>query len=44
MFDGEESKSLIEWEFDEVMKKIHSNRLSLTNEEDEMLRKIASRF
>ena len=37
-------QNLIEWEFQGIMEKIISNRLALTSEEDEMLRKIASRF
>ena len=36
--------SVPEWEFTNIMSKITSNRLLLTNEEDEMLKKIASRF
>lgn len=36
--------SVPEWEFTNIMSKISSNRLQLTNEEDEMLKKIASRF
>ena len=40
----EPSRNLIEWEFQGIMEKIISNRLLLSAEEDEMLRKIASRF
>lgn len=36
--------SIPEWEFIDTIEKISSNRLQLTNEEDEMLKKIASRF
>ena len=36
--------SVPEWEFIDTIEKISSNRLQLTNEEDEMLKKIASRF
>ena len=36
--------SVPEWEFTNIMSKISSNRLQLTSEEDEMLKKIASRF
>lgn len=36
--------NLVEWEFQEIIEKIALNRLRLSNEEDEMLRKIASRF
>lgn len=37
-------QSLAEWEFNNIIDKIASNRLQLTNEEDELLKKIASRF
>ena len=40
----DEPLSVPEWEFTNIMSKISSNRLQLTNEEDEMLKKIASRF
>lgn len=36
--------SVPEWEFINIISKISSNRLQLTSEEDEMLKKIASRF
>lgn len=36
--------SVYEWEFIDTIEKISSNRLQLTNEEDEILKKIASRF
>lgn len=36
--------SILETEFNNTINKIQSNRLRLTNEEDEILRKIASRF
>jgi len=36
--------NIIEWEFDAIIKKIASNRLRLTSEEEEILQKIASRF
>ena len=36
--------SIPETEFNNILIKIHKNRLCLTNEEDELLRKIASRF
>ncbi len=36
--------SIPEIEFNNTINKIQSNRLRLTNEEDEILRKIASRF
>jgi len=36
--------NLVEWEFQEIIEKIAFNRLRLSNEEDEILRKIASRF
>jgi len=36
--------SVPEWEFINIMSKISSNRLLLTSEEDEMLKRIASRF
>ena len=37
-------RSVMEIEFDNITKKIYQNRLQLTSEEDELLRKIASRF
>lgn len=37
-------QSLSEWEFDTTISKIAENRLRLTAEEDEVLRRIASRF
>ena len=40
----ERPASVPEWEFIDTIEKISSNRLQLTNEEDEMLKKIASRF
>ena len=40
----EMSASVPEWEFINIMSKISSNRLLLTSEEDEMLKRIASRF
>jgi hypothetical protein len=36
--------SIIETEFNDMLIKIHQNRLRLTNEEDELLKKIANRF
>lgn len=39
-----EPRNIVEWEFNEIIGKIVSNRLLLTAEEDEMLRKISSRF
>ena len=39
-----EPRNVIEWEFNEIIDKIAANRLLLTSEEDEMLKKIASRF
>lgn len=45
--DGYASEVLInvpEWEFSNIISKIDSNRLLLTVEEDELLKKIASRF
>ena len=36
--------SVPEYEFNNIMSKISSNRLALTSEEDELLKKIASRF
>jgi hypothetical protein len=39
-----QTQSVLEEEFGKTMSKIVSNRLQLTNEEDEILRKIASRF
>ena len=36
--------SVPEYEFNNIMSKIISNRLALTSEEDELLKKIASRF
>jgi len=42
--EDEMPASIPEWEFINIMKKISSNRLQLTSEEDEMLKKIASRF
>jgi hypothetical protein len=36
--------SIIETEFNDMLIKIYQNRLQLTNEEDEILRKIANRF
>ena len=40
----ERPASVPEWEFIDTIEKITVNRLQLTNEEDEMLKKIASRF
>jgi hypothetical protein len=40
----EKPASVPEWEFINIMSKITVNRLQLTSEEDEMLKKIASRF
>jgi len=37
-------QSLPEWEFDKTISKIAENRLRLTSEEDEVLKRIASRF
>lgn len=36
--------SVLEKEFNDMLIKIYKNRLQLTNEEDELLRKIANRF
>ena len=36
--------SIIETEFNDMLIKIHQNRLRLTNEEDKLLKKIANRF
>lgn len=36
--------SILEKEFDEMLIKIYKNRLRLTTEEDELLKKIASRL
>lgn len=41
---GIQSQSIPEIEFGEIISKIASNRLQLTNEEDELLKKIANRF
>ena len=41
---SDEPSGFPEWEFNNIMSKINVNRLQLTNEEDEMLKKIASRF
>lgn len=41
---GTQTQSIPEEEFGKTMSKIVSNRLQLTNEEDEILRKIANRF
>jgi len=41
---SDEPTSVLEWEFNSIMSKISSNRLLLTSEEDEMLKRIASRF
>jgi hypothetical protein len=41
---SDEPSGFPEWEFTNIMSKITVNRLQLTNEEDEMLKKIASRF
>ena len=40
----ESNQSVIEQEFDDTINKIHKNRLRLTNEEEELLKKIADRF
>jgi hypothetical protein len=37
-------RSVMEIEFDNITKKIYQNRLQLTNEEEEILKKIANRF
>ena len=42
--EDEMPASVPEGEFINIMSKISSNRLLLTNEEDEMLKRIASRF
>lgn len=39
-----EPRNIVEWEFNSYIDKIAANRLLLTSEEDEMLKKIASRF
>lgn len=41
---SDEPAGFPEWEFTNIMSKITVNRLQLTNEEDEVLKKIASRF
>ena len=40
----ESNQSVIEQEFDDTLIKIHSSRLQLTNEEEELLKKMADRF
>lgn len=40
----QEPKSMLEQEWDEVVDKIQENRLMLTAEEEEIIRKIAKRF
>ena len=40
----ESNQSVIEQEFDDTLIKIHNNRLQLTNEEEELLKKMADRF
>ena len=40
----DEQESVMEWEFNQIIEKITSNYIRLTSEEEEMLRKIASRF
>lgn len=42
--DSGGGQSLPEWEFDTTINKIAENRLRLTPEEDEVLKRIASRF
>ena len=44
ILNSDKRNSLPEIEFNETLTKIYQNRLQLTNEEDELLRKIASRF
>jgi hypothetical protein len=46
VLNGENSgkQSIMEWEFNKIIEKITSNYIRLTSEEEEMLRKIASRF
>jgi len=39
-----DKQSIMEWEFEKTIEKITSNYIRLTSEEEEMLRKIASRF
>lgn len=36
--------NLVEWEFQEIIEKIALNRLRLSNEDDEILRQIASKL
>ena len=40
----EPPSNLVEWEFQEIIEKIALNRLRLSNEDDEILRQIASKL
>ena len=42
--DNSESESIYEWEFNKMIKKITDNRVMLTKEEEELLKKISDRF
>lgn len=44
ILNSDKRNSLPEIEFNETLTKIYQNRLQLTSEEDELLKKIASRF
>ena len=39
-----DSESIYEWEFNKMIKKITDNRVMLTKEEEELLKKISDRF
>jgi hypothetical protein len=42
--DVVEDESIYEWEFNKTIKKITDNRVMLTAEEEELLKKISDRF
>ena len=42
--DNSELESIYEWEFNKMIKKITDNRVMLTKEEEELLKKISDRF
>jgi succinate dehydrogenase flavin-adding protein (antitoxin of CptAB toxin-antitoxin module) len=42
--DVVEDESIYEWEFNKMIKKITDNRVMLTAEEEELLKKISDRF
>lgn len=44
ILNSNKADSIPETEFNNILINIYQNRLRLTNEEDELLRKIASRF